>query len=269
MSNKKAFTLIELLVVIAIIALLLAIITPALKKSREISRQVVCASNMHQWAVGTRTYCVDNNDEFPLRFSPDGQRNHNGLMFYYVNYTPGLKSATQPRIDLLSIFVEPYLGESNVADCPGRPNKVDDWEKQKRDTASTGHELVSGDYGLYVGYDINLSGIYWGPGPNFNFDPMAVDAFVPPIKSSKAPPGMPVAGCLVYNYYTDYGSRPAGTWYYYHYNSDDGASEPKGAPTAFNDGSAEFVKYDNMVIYQKYSSGIGVPLEFWWRNPKR
>ncbi|MCE5184661.1 MAG: type II secretion system GspH family protein [Planctomycetaceae bacterium] len=65
MSKKKGFTLIELLVVIAIIALLLSIIAPALGKAKHITRRMLCASNMHQWAVGLSAYALDNKNYFP------------------------------------------------------------------------------------------------------------------------------------------------------------------------------------------------------------
>jgi len=56
MSGKKAFTLIELLVVIAIIALLMAILMPALNKAKEQARAVTCQSNLKQWSLVCQMY---------------------------------------------------------------------------------------------------------------------------------------------------------------------------------------------------------------------
>jgi prepilin-type N-terminal cleavage/methylation domain-containing protein len=54
--RRKAFTLIELLVVIAIIALLLAIVVPAMRKAKEVARRVICGSGMRQTMIGLKTY---------------------------------------------------------------------------------------------------------------------------------------------------------------------------------------------------------------------
>src|SRR6266699_327959 len=58
-SERTAFTLIELLVVIAIIAILAAILFPVFAKAREKARQILCASNMKQLALGMLQYNED------------------------------------------------------------------------------------------------------------------------------------------------------------------------------------------------------------------
>ena len=66
MANRKsrAFTLIELLVVIAIIALLLAILMPALTKVKNTAKRVVCQTNQHGIAQAYAAYASENEDRF-------------------------------------------------------------------------------------------------------------------------------------------------------------------------------------------------------------
>jgi prepilin-type N-terminal cleavage/methylation domain-containing protein/prepilin-type processing-associated H-X9-DG protein len=102
MQNKKAFTLIELLVVIAIIALLLAIILPALNKTKESARRIVCRSNLKTIGLSLKIYAEENNGELPL--------NHDGSWAWDVSF-------------FTTDLVMENGGDGDTFYCPSDPTK--------------------------------------------------------------------------------------------------------------------------------------------------
>lgn len=76
----RGFTLIELLVVIAIIAILAAMILPALGKAKQKTQGISCLNNLKQLMLGWQMYTHDNNDRIVYALHGGGSQNGNGFM---------------------------------------------------------------------------------------------------------------------------------------------------------------------------------------------
>ncbi len=86
MRQRGIFTLIELLIVIAIIAILAAMLLPALGAAREKARTITCVGQLRQWGTAIQMYSNDQNGYAPYQKDNNTSWNVNTeLMFNYLN----------------------------------------------------------------------------------------------------------------------------------------------------------------------------------------
>lgn len=81
-KRLRGFTLIELLVVIAIIALLISILLPSLSRARELSKRLVCMSNIKGYGTSCKIYANDNSELWPVPPFDPGLLIDNQMTYY-------------------------------------------------------------------------------------------------------------------------------------------------------------------------------------------
>ena len=113
-TTITAFTLIELLVVISIIALLIALLMPALSIARESGRRAVCMSNLRQIGIATEMYKQENNQFIPPCIVREGaldQESWDGFIQPFINANaprperPGYEAGAS--FDVVDAFICP------------------------------------------------------------------------------------------------------------------------------------------------------------------
>ncbi|ARN57036.1 type II secretion system protein [Sedimentisphaera salicampi] len=184
---KKAFTLIELLVVISIIALLMAVLMPALSKAREQAKNVVCKSNMHGAVIGLNAYHADNYD-YPKHpcahvrpnalarnktYNPQDPENSDTYTYKYL----------KGYIDEVGVFNCPLSGfdAKDIAMSPkGEPLTYQEAYQNKNDWFhKSNNKILNCSYALYWNYKPykNNPGSFEGPGKKSQYNLLISDYF--------------------------------------------------------------------------------------------
>jgi prepilin-type N-terminal cleavage/methylation domain-containing protein/prepilin-type processing-associated H-X9-DG protein len=141
-----AFTLIELLVVIAIIAMLAALLLPALSRAKSKAQRIICLNNLKQLVHGWHLYLADNGDWMPPNLW-DGNAGD------YAGSLPGcwvVGTARETTVTNIQRGVQwPYHPATGVYRCPADPAKAQDGATPRVRSYSLGGFLGANDNGPY------------------------------------------------------------------------------------------------------------------------
>jgi prepilin-type N-terminal cleavage/methylation domain-containing protein len=133
-SRPVSFTLIELLVVIAIIAILAALLLPALARAKEKASRIQCLSNNRQLGIAMHMYAPENNDYMPWP-NWNNQYGPGWLYMPTVGRAPDPLKSNEWQFIQMGVYW-PSLKERKVYNCPLDKTNDISWQKRSQRLSS-------------------------------------------------------------------------------------------------------------------------------------